>query len=936
MEPRRQPDSLVAQKHAISSLHQEILSLQWRVNPLLGPIRHAGLTAALFLLLVLPLWGPGGQAYAQSCSITLKPTVSGCYQNSGSKATVSVEVTWSNATVSPTANDASDAITVSYAGLTRIINPGPYTSFGSDGTIVSPQVVSFEVDLSATASGQLITATSTAVPTCTGVSSGINLPPACPPTVCATGQTGGTVFNDFDADGLKDPGETTGVSGVEVKAYDCNGNRVGTTITDAFGIYAFTGSLSYPIRVEFTNLPSYAGMGTPNGTNGRTTVQFVNTATCNVDLGILDNSDYCQSNPKLIIPCYVHGDPLPVNSPAGQMDGIVSFDYTASGLKNPALMAHAPASQIGATWGTAYNKFTKKVFTSATIRRHAGLGPLGIGGIYVADFTTPPAGGSSFTFTNFVDVSTLGINVGSVATNATRGLNVDPSQPSTDAEGYAAIGRRGIGGIDVSEDGNVLFLANLFDNKVYAIDITAYNTSGTLPTAANVKSYDLGSDISCTGGNLHIWAVKVYKRKLYAGFVCDASTSQSKSDLRAYIKERNETTNQVTTIFDFPLTYPKGSPTPSGDPAYNSRTGWYPWTDDWATKLGNLASDIIYPEPILSAVEFDIDGSMVLSFVDRTSMQVGWLDPSPSGTGSHYNFVGGDVLRAYSVGGSFLLENNAKAGPTTGFGLNNNQGPGFGEFYNDNLFVAGSLAHAENSTGGLALLPGSGEVVVPAMDPIDVPPGGVFNDYIWAGGVRRLSNATGQLSSSFMIYNTISDNRITFGKAAGLGDAVLTCDIPTYLEIGNRLWIDSDKDGIQDPCELPLANVKVALFRGNTLVANTTSSASGEYYFNTTNAPTLLPNTTYSVRFGTDGASDQFDSNTDVLTVNGERYNATKAFSSAPTASTLNDSNAQKSGGYLSASVTTGAAGSVNHSIDAGFYVACPLINCYPTLVSRN
>jgi hypothetical protein len=885
------------------------------------------LVTVLFLL-ILPCWEPGGQVTAQSCSITLQPTVSGCYQNSGSKATISVEVSWANATISSTANDASDAITVTYAGLTRTIDPGAYTSPGSNGVIVSPQVVAFEVDLATTASGQTVAAFFTANAGCSATSVGITLPAACPPTACGGNNVGGQVFNDFNADGVKDGSETSGVSGVIIKAYDCNGTLVGTATTDAFGIYSITSlqASHYPLRVEFTNLPTYAGQGTLKGSSGHTTVQFTSTPSCSMDLGVLDPTDYCQNNPKLVIPCYVNGDPL-VAGTASNSDAVVSFDYTASGY-NSALMAHAPAQQVGALWGMAYNKFTKKIFSSATVKRHAGLGPLGLGGIYIADFSNTPANGSTFNYSNFLDVSTIGINVGSIADNAARGLSGDKTQPSADNQGYLAVGRAGIGGIDLSADGNLLYLTNLFDNKLYEINITAYNTSGTLPTAANVKSYDMRTGINCTGGNLHAWGVKVHKGKVYTGMVCDASISQNKSDLRAFVQELNGTT--VSTIFEFPLTYPKGFPVDGGGGLYTDLTGWYPWTDDWSKKLGP-STVTIHPEPIFSSIEFDIDGSMILALADRTGLQSGYNNYSPAGSSDpliYASIAAGDILRAYSNGTSYVLENNAKAGPTVGYGANNNQGPGFGEFYNDNFLFNGGLAHAENALGGLALRPGSGEVIGGAMDPLD---GSIYN----AGGVRHFNNTSGLVSSALVVYST-NDTPGTFGKGTGLGDIVVACDIPTYLEIGNRLWIDSDKDGIQDPCELPLANVKVALFSGNTLLAATTSDANGEYYFNTTNAPTMQPNTAYTVRFGTDGASDQYDSSTDVLTVNGERYNATIAFSTAATANGFNDSNAKKSGGFLSASVTTGTAGSVNHSLDAGFHIACPLINCYPTLVSKN
>jgi len=229
-----------------------------------------------------------------------KTTVAGCYSVNGvSKATVSVEVGWANA-VGP--------ITVSYAGQTQTINPGgnlvDYPPYNQNGAtfIHSPQVVSFEVDLSTTTSGQSVTATWNNAPSCPATSAPITLQAPCPPTTCAVNQTGGKVFNDFNADGVKNSGEYTGIAGVTVRAYDCNNQLVATATTDAFGAYSFTGlsASSYPISVEFANLPAYASMGTLNGVDGRTTVQFVNAPDCSIDLGVLNNVDYCQTNPNVI------------------------------------------------------------------------------------------------------------------------------------------------------------------------------------------------------------------------------------------------------------------------------------------------------------------------------------------------------------------------------------------------------------------------------------------------------------------------------------------------------------------------------------------------------------------------------------------------------------------------------------------------------------
>ncbi|QLH47869.1 MAG: hypothetical protein HWD58_21045 [Bacteroidota bacterium] len=128
--------------------------------------------------------------------------------------------------------------------------------------------------------------------------------------------------------------------------------------------------------------------------------------------------------------------------------------------------------------------------------------------------------------------------------------------------------------MDLSDDGNTLFFVNLFDKKVYSIDLTNYFASGTLPTSANVNTINI-SDPGCSNGSFRPFALKIREGKMYIGMVCDASSGTT-SSLVAYVKSYDLTTQVWSDVFDFPLTYPKGYP----DQADGTRTGWYVWSDD--------------------------------------------------------------------------------------------------------------------------------------------------------------------------------------------------------------------------------------------------------------------------------------------------------------------------------------------------------------------
>ena len=842
----------------------------------------------------------------QSVAIN-KAAVSGCYSTTaGSRATVSVEVAWNNAL--PT-----DSIKVALGAQTRWIYPGQYNTPGGIGTIRSPQVVAFEIP--ANGAPGTVTTSFTNNTNCAPVSANIVAPPACPPTVCAAGNLGGVVFNDYNANGTKDAGETFGTAGVTVTIIDCN-NTITTTTSDINGVWSISTPITYPVRVEFSNLPNFVGVGgTPNGTNGRTTTQFVSAASCTVDLGVLNQTDYCQTMPDIFLPCYVNGDPLTGGSAAGAIDAFVRLPYGASGL-TPPITQVANAAQVGSLWGVAYDKKRNKVYSSAFLRRHAGMGPLGLGGIYITDGTTNVT-------SNLIDVqATLGIDVGSQnagdpffgQTNSVRGLNASPTASSYDPVSFSLIGKVGMGDLDISEDSDFLYFTNLFDKKLYKLSLT----SGT-PTL--VASYVIPS--ACTNGTSRPFGLKVKGGKVYIGVVCDGSTSQNPSDMRAYVYTMDESTGTFSTAFDFPLTYPKGFPLFSA----KSVSTWNAWTDDFEKinlQIGSgNAIEATHPQPMLTAIELDLDGSLILGFGDRAGFQMGWENYGLTGTKIYQGYSGGDILRAAYKNGTYLLENNAYVAGLTGSSPNNNQGPGFGEFYNDDYLNGAFLAHSEIALGALALRPGSGQTIFTTMDPLNNNPD--------AGGFRYISNTTGTSSAGAQVYYSgAGSTTATFGKSVGLGDIELNCGLVSYLEIGNRVWLDQNKDGVQDACEKPLAGVKVALYKGNTLIANTTTDANGEYYFSakskltngtwlgTAADTTLLPTTAYSVRFGTDGTTNQFASN--VLTVANGTYQLTTAFSTAPAASTINDSNPVVTGGFASATVTTGSLGSVNHTIDAGFY----------------
>ena len=690
-----------------------------------------------------------------------------------------------------------------------------------------------------------------------------------------TAQVSGKVYQDFNANGASGSADF-GYQGITVRAFDSNGNLLGTATTDVNGNYSIPVASGVQVRIEFSNLPAgyYSG---PYGSFSGTAVQFTTGGTSNVNLGINDPDNYCQDNPKLYTPVWTNGNPLGGGN-AGTTCALFQYNYTDNGA-NPNPSGAGPNatcsglnSQTGALFGLAYQKSTNKLFSSAVLRRHAGFGPLGIGGIYV----TSNASGGGSTTASYVNVSNLGINLGA---DPHTGLPSDKTQPNTDPNAYCATGKRGIGDIDISDDGSKLFIVNLFERKVHEITIGNPAVAGNTLTSANVRSWSIPHP-GCSNGDFVPWGLKFYKDKLYVGIVCTGETSQNWNDLVATVYELNPATGVFTNVIST-TTFP------------NTQRWFSPWNcNGWQSH-----------QSILSDIEFDERGNMTVAMMDRISLQWGRQNLPPGGGSLEDGYAAGNIhkLCYNATTNRFTLENNAVVCGVTGFAPNNGQGPGGGEFYDDE---GNGYPHEEVGFGALATRLGSGEIIWTAEDPVNT----------YAGGIYHNNTSTGQQTGVYYeLYQSVDVS--TFGKAGGIGDVEVLCNIAP-LEIGNRVWMDTDGDGIQDANEMGLAGVSVQLYKNGTLVGTSVTTSTGQYLFNNSNVTGgLLPSMAYEIRipnFTTQaGLSGKSLTTTDV---NGN-------------ADDQRDNDGTVSGTNVIANITTGISGDNNHTYDFGFKSCATTVN---------
>jgi hypothetical protein len=485
----------------------------------------------------------------------------------------------------------------------------------------------------------------------------------------------------------------------------------------------------------------------------------------------------CTDSTLIATACYVNGNPL-AGGTAGSEAGFVVFNNNNTGEDGPKRMI--AASQMGSTWGLSYRTQTNTLYNSAILKRHVGLGSLGTGGIYAIDMNN-----ASLVAAPFLDLQTLGVNTGADTRTPSIGAVDDPNElpsqanlPSWDVLAFDGVGKTALGGMDLSADGKTLWVMNLFQRELVSVNIA--NATPTLNQKYTIP------DPGCSNGDYRPWAVKVHAGKVWVGVTCTAESSQNQNDLKAHVLVLDN--GIFAPVYDFPLTYTKGYAGGQGGLEGNR---WYPWTSTYRSISINTGF-AVYPTPILSDIEFDIDGSMMVALMDRTGHQNGYVNYKPilndvTAVSAH---TSGDILRICNVGGTYQIEQNGlcpgeaaranSADGTKNSGANNGQGIGGGEYYWGETWAFNPWNptegfHQETAFGSIAFQAGSGNLIATVLNPTSTGS---------SGGIIQMSNATGRKTNGFKLYDYAA-NQATFGKANGLGDLSIFCAKTCQVNAGS-------------------------------------------------------------------------------------------------------------------------------------------------------
>lgn len=428
----------------------------------------------------------------------------------------------------------------------------------------------------------------------------------------ANADISGSVFRDFDADGIIDAGEP-GLGGITVTAYDAAGATIATATTfnqscsaaatpvaactgantPALGSYTLTIASGGPYRVEFTG-EAGAFATAAFGSGNPTSVQFVAGSTATVNAGFNNPAQYCAGPvpPAVVAGFFTFANPSP------GITTLYGFDYDARGTTydaDPVAAGVQPqrsyglSSETGAIYGIAYQRRTNSLFASAYLHRGSPLGSTGdTGTIYRS--AGVERGTTGISAVPFITVNGLaGIDTGA---------NTHPTGTTDwtlDAATYPVVGKRGLGDLEISEDGLTLYTINLFQRELLVLPIGPVPTA---PTAGQIVRVPVPVPASCSGAlpsagapsvdDIRPFATKFFDGRLYIGMVCTAQSMRAagatldaaKAAMRAYIYELDPATNTfaATPTFEFPLNYPRrhvnqgvGTAATDGE--------WNPWND---------------------------------------------------------------------------------------------------------------------------------------------------------------------------------------------------------------------------------------------------------------------------------------------------------------------------------------------------------------------
>jgi SdrD B-like domain len=712
----------------------------------------------------------------------------------------------------------------------------------------------------------------------------------------------------------QEPGE----AGIIMTVTDSAGTQWTTTTaadgTFSLGVDAATTEITLDMKIPASK--SFLVVG-PKGAKSSGNVRRLTlggTGTQGLYFSVVNPAEFCKhdnaSGLRLVTPCWKYGDQK-FSTPKSVLDS-VPFDQPTSftpATSTPPQISEATENQIGTTYGLAWDPNKKNLFAAAFMRRHTGFGPGGTGAIYRIE--DPGKTPSTKTVSIYADLNTLfGAGTAGIDTHPTGAAgcsgdraydsrNPGSSAPMTACQGawmhdsatYAAVGKSSLGDIDISEDGSMLYVVNLFDRKLYRMSATTAPVTSADVSTLVIPSAASGTTYKCAANDSRPFAVTIHDGVGYLGVVCSKEGGAAVSDLRGYVYKFDPVAMTVAAgaapVVQFTLDNLASGPMPYRTSANNS-----PWQDTWrsvySSTFYSFGYSVIGVQEQVGSIAFD-NKDMLIGMRNRyhdQMMDYGFgIDPTDNSTRYITSYRdGGDLHRACPAGSGWAVEGNTTDAPVfneancTGGSADGTTFTREGTMYGTNslysemaqyvrggvVALAGSQSHREElyssiSNSGIS----GGKLIFPAADPL------VLN---WTNGMLSLNtnfgwvkqngmntastftNHDGTNSSIYIHTDSTIYTEPEMGKGNGLGDLEVLCQFAP-IDIGDRVWSDNDGDGRQGGAEPSWGLITVSLRQGSSTLATVETDSNGNYLFSS-RAGTDTANAKYGLTQLKPGATD--------------------------------------------------------------------------------
>lgn len=631
-------------------------------------------------------------------------------------------------------------------------------------------------------------------------------------------------------------------------------------------------------------------------------------------------------------------------------------------------------------------------FVGSYVKRHTEYGSAGnTNAIYrVPLLATGGSAASVFVTLPSVEGRPLPLHDPKVGTGALATIRY-----SDDRAVFSHVGRIGLGDVDVTDDGETLLAVGMdeTDPRLFFIPLirSGMAVEPGLVTSLPITRPATFAGVDCQG-LWHPMGIGTRGDRILIGGVCGAENTVTPTSPRgdvptkaaAFVLEyagARDGSGDFSTIFGLRMDYDRGCGSQNlGCLNHTSTTGsvlsadWTAWNDfpNWVRNDSNSRWLATNPQPMLSNIEITDSGDLILAFRDRFTDQqspgmMPWTEavddddydaPTGFNLGETANvFATGDILRVCASDGTLTLESDGTCPNLLGSEAPDYTASPGGrlEYYWDNFphfggigTVRAGVEHPETANGSTATLPGWTGVWSTAYDIDFVNQQGVLvfgqcsdmadptkclpdeelaSGFPNAGYGNRLGGIRLPRSGSGLPWPTGP----TFEKGNGLADLELVCD-QAPLQIGNRVWIDLNGDGIQDPDEPSVAGVTVRLYDANgVLVGTAITGPDGEYFFSSASGEAadggetpdafgggLAPGATFTVRL--DERSDYAEGGPlhgYVVTITSSTVEVASGVAGG-----LDSDATLNAAGFPVIAIPALSSGTFDHTFDVGFVVA--------------